>query len=414
MDNLYFIGIGGIGMSALAQFFIKEGKNVSGSDQSKSLVTEKLENMGIEVNYYQNQSLPKDIDTVVYTVAIPDDHPELQDAKKRGIKTYTYPQMLGAVSKDKFTIAVSGTHGKTTTTAMSADVLIDSGLEPTVVVGSLVKRFGSNFISGDSKYFLVEACEYKRSFLNISPNILAITNIEEDHLDYYRNLDDIKDAFRELSSKVPEDGYIVCDPSDINVKDVISGLDVNIIDYTKVPDMELAVFGNHNVKNAKVAYSIGKILGLGDEEVKLSLKNFSGTWRRLEKKGVTKKGSTVIDDYAHHPSEIRATLEALRKEFQSKNITVVFQPHLFSRTKIFLKDFSESFKLADRVIVAPIYAAREKNDGSISNVDLARLIDAEHATSLEDIPSMIDGDDVVVTVGAGDVYKVGDMLLNEK
>lgn len=414
MSNLYFIGIGGIGMSALAKLFVAEGKTVSGSDQNKTLVTEDLEKLAVNINYFQEAGNISDkIDTVIYTIAIPEDHPELAEVKKKGIPVYTYPEMLGIVSKDKYTIAVSGTHGKTTTTAMCADVLIDSGLEPTAIVGSLISRYKSNFIEGNSKYFLVEACEYKRSFLNISPNILAITNIEEDHLDYYKDIDDIKDAFRELARKVPPDGYIVCNPNDANVSDVIVGSGAKIVDYTKNPNIKLSVFGKHNILNAKVAYSIAEILGVSKEDMEEALENFSGTWRRLENKGTTKEGIIVIDDYAHHPSEIKATVEALRSKYKDQKITIVFQPHLFSRTKFFLRDFKESFSGVDKVIISPIYAAREVDDGSIDGSKLAEEVGGVYAESIESIPGMLGEEDVVVTMGAGDIYKVGDMLLLE-
>jgi len=420
VKKVYFIGIGGIGMSALAQLLAERGIAVSGSDQSTSPVTEKLTEKNITVTFDQTaDNITDDIDLVVYTIAIPDDQAELMQAREMGIAVKTYPEMLGVVSKGSYTIAISGTHGKTTTTAMTADVLVDGGLKPTAIVGSLVSRYKSNFIPGAEKYFLVESCEYKRSFLNINPNILAITNLEEDHLDYYKDLAEIQEAFADLAYRVPTDGFLVCDPSDPNIRAVLENSNTTVVDYTKMPMFDMKVPGIHNKQNAQVAYAIGQLLNVSDEKITESLKNFSGTWRRFEYKGETKKGALVFDDYAHHPRELQVTLQTLREKYPDKKLTVIFQPHLFSRTKSLLEDFAKSFTGIDRAIVLPIYAAREKEDAEISHNILVSSIqketsNAEAMNSFREVAGALESagsEDVIMTMGAGDVYKVAEQLV---
>ncbi len=423
LDNVkktYFIGIGGIGMSALAQLLASRGIAVSGSDISESPVTKKLASRDIKVLMEQKaENITDDIDVVIYTIAIPEDQPELQKAREKNIPVYTYPEMLGLVSSGSYTIAISGTHGKTTTTAMTVDVMVDAGLAPTAIVGSLVSRYNSNFIEGESKYFLTESCEYKRSFRYMRPSIFVITNLEEDHLDYYKDLADIQSAFREVAEKVPADGFVVCNPADPHIAPVIKDIQATIFDYTKMPKLELQVPGAHNIYNAQVAYSVGAILSVKTEQIEKSLKQFSGTWRRFEYRGKSKGGALIFDDYAHHPQEIRVTLDALADKYPDKKKIVVFQPHLFSRTKSFMDDFSKSFSRADDVILAPIYAAREADDPTVSHTKLADNINelthnARAIESLESIASLLKDSDentVIMTMGAGDVYLVGDRLL---
>lgn len=420
IQKAYFIGIGGIGMSALAQLLAERGIEVVGSDQSSSPVTDTLEKRGIRVHFEQvAENITDDIDLVVYTIAIPEEHPELTVAQKKGLVTKTYPEMLGVVSDNTYTIAIAGTHGKTTTTAMTADVLVDGEVAPTAIVGSLVSRYGSNFIPGEEKTFLVESCEYRRSFLNIHPDILAITNIEEDHLDYYSGIADIQDAFRDLVSRVPASGFIVCDPSDPQVKEVIKESEATIVDYTKLPLLRLSVPGEYNQKNAQVAHVIGQLMNVTNEKIVDSLQNFSGTWRRFEYKGETKNGTLIFDDYAHHPREVQVTLKAFRERFPEKELVVVFQPHLYSRTKSLLSEFAVSFAGVDRALVAPIYAAREPHDPEISHEILVQAINKEtgNAEAIESFDQAIsilqaaDAETAIMTIGAGDVYKIGDMLL---
>lgn len=412
IKKVHFIGIGGIGMSALARMMLHEGKQVSGSDRDESPITQKLAEEGAIISIGQRfENVPEDADAVVYTVAIPDDNPEIVRARELGLALATYPEMLGVISRDKYTIAVSGTHGKTTTTAMIADVLIDAGLSPTVIVGSLLSKYKSNFIAGESNYFVVEACEYKRSFCNINPDILVITNIEEDHLDYYKDIEDIKSAFSDVAGKVPQDGFLVTENGFLGefpgVHQIAYG------DYVdNVP--KLRVIGEHNRKNAAGALAVADILKVPLADAEKSLADFKGTWRRFEHKGETEGGAAVYDDYGHHPTEVRATIKAAREAFPDKKLVVTFQPHLYSRTIQLFDDFAHELGEADEVFIAPIFAAREKDDGSMSSEKLAEAVGPNaHAQSFEELEKKLSSygpDSVIITMGAGDIYKVADTI----
>lgn len=422
IKKAHFVGIGGIGVSAIARMMLGEGKIVSGSDSSESLITKELEELGAKIFLGHNdKNLVDDVDLVVYTPAVTEENPELKKAMELNIPTLSYPEMLGLISKNKYTIAISGAHGKTTTTAMIGKILIDAKKDPTIIVGSLLKDQKSNFVAGKSEYFVAEACEYKKSFLNLEPKIIVITNIDNDHLDYYGNLENIKKAFAEFVAKLPEDGYLVCDPNDENLKEVIKKTKSNIINYTKIDaNFKLKIPGEHNIKNAQAAMAVAKILNIKKEEALVSLNYFSGAWRRFEYKGKTKNGVLIYDDYGHHPTEIKATLKGAREFFGDKKIWCVFQPHLYSRTKLLLKDFGKSFGDADEVVLADIYAAREPKDKSINSKMLAEEITknggkAVYLNSFDKIAKFLaekaEKGDVVITMGAGDIFKVGENLL---
>ncbi len=426
INKAYFAGIGGIGLSALAQMFILKGAEVLGSDSSKSNITEKLKEKSAKIFIGHNaENVPQDADIFVHTTALSENNPELLRAKELEIPVFTYPELLGAFSRDYKTIAVSGTHGKTTTTGMASSVLRASNFDPVVIVGSLLKETGSNFIAGEGEYLLVEACEYKRAFLNLSPEILIITNIEEEHLDYYEDIEDIKSAFASLVEKVPENGYIICNTKDKNTKDVLRNARATIFNYKDFVEKTefLKNRGKHNVLNGSCVMALAEgVLKVNQNRVKEALLDYKGTWRRFEYKGKGKNGFFVYDDYAHHPSEISATLSALRMLSKDAKMTVIFQPHLFSRTRLLLSEFSKSFKDADEVIVAPIYAAREKDDGSINSFDLADKIkennkEANVVESFSKISSMIKASaskgDYIITMGAGDIFKVGENLVDK-
>ena len=425
IHRAHFIGIGGIGVSAVARLFLSRGAIVSGSDRDGSLITEKLRDMGATIFIgHDAKHVPEKCDIVVYSPAVPETNPELVVARERGVATYSYPEALGLISKGMRTVAVSGTHGKTTTTAMIAEVLIAAQESPTVIVGSLLKT-GTNFVHGTSDIFVVEACEYQRSFLNLLPEVLVITNIDNDHLDYYKDIADIQSAFRELAMKVPAHGAIVCDPNDPRVLPALVGVSANVVDYTKESlNVALAVPGEHNIKNAKAALAVARLFEVSQNDAEKSLAGFQGTWRRQEFKGNLPNGAIVYDDYAHHPTEIKATLQGFRAKFPERPIRVVFQPHLYSRTKLLLADFAESFGDANEVIVAPIYAAREVADPEISAEILAQaIIDHQKVTGLRvwamsDFPAIetyikytVEKNDIIITMGAGDIFKVGEELL---
>lgn len=428
IKKVHFIGIGGIGISAIARMMLKRGKTVSGSDRSPSIITDELKKLGGRIFIGQKASqVPKDTDLVIYTIAIPEDNPELARTKKLGIPAVTYPQTLGAISKDHFTIAVSGTHGKTTTTAMIGGIFKDAKKDPTVVVGSLIGKEKSNLIAGKSRYFIAEACEYKRSFLNLEPRIIVITNIDNDHLDYYKDLKDIQKAFSEFVSKLSGGDYLVTDAENPNIAPVVRKAKCQVVDFTKenIAGLKLLVPGKHNVLNARAALAVARITGISKKTALKSLSSFNGTWRRFEFKGKTKSGALVYDDYGHHPTEIKATISAAR-EFMRKTkagprkLIVVFQPHLYSRTKILFKEFAESFDGADAVIFAPIYAAREPNDKSVSSATLAeavskRGINARAVDNFKEAEKLLSDfsskECLILTMGAGDVYKVSESLL---
>ena len=402
IKEVFFIGIGGIGISAIARMMHLEGKDVSGSDMSENELTTELKELGIKITIGQGYELiPQDADLIVYTIAIPHYDPRLfEQVKNSKILYKSYPEMLGIVTANKYTIAVAGTHGKTTTTAMIAKILIDAGLDPSVIVGSLLKEYKSNLIVGKSEYFVVEACEYERSFLNVKPKLLVITNIEADHLDYYKDLNDIKSAFQELEN---QSGQVIKDYTEY----------LNKIPKLKVP-------GEHNRLDAAAAYAVAKVLNIEDEVIQKSLSEFSGTWRRLEERGETKEGTIIYDDYAHHPTEIKASLQALRELYPNKKITVVFQPHLYSRTRALFKEFSLCWKGADEIVFLPIYFAREQKDESVSSNKLAEAVCAEGEkaiafTDFELAEEYLKGktfgsNDVFVTMGAGEAYKVADKV----
>lgn len=438
IKSVHFIGIGGIGTSAIARMFMLEtnpstglrARKVSGSDMAESEVTKALQDAGVIVWVGDaSDNLPEDCELVIYSIAIPKDHPELVEAKKRGVPVLSYPEALGVISKDKYTIAITGTHGKTTTTAMVAKILIDAGLDPTVIIGSFLfdangKR--TNFVAGKSNYLVVEGCEYCRSFLNLSPHILVITNIDADHLDYYRDMEDIISAFVELSQKLPKDGYLLVDSHAPNLEAVVKQSPCQNGDFEvlKLPQgFKLHIPGAHNLLNAKAAFAVAKVLGVSDEHAFKSLSEFRGTWRRFEYRGKAKNEAFVYDDYGHHPTEIEATLAGTRELFPSKKIVVVFQPHLYSRTQQHLKGFASAFKEASSVILLPIYPAREQDPWDISsqmvvdeirkNGKDAHLVDifAEAARLALDLSG---AGDVIVTLGAGETNKVADLLVRKK
>ena len=429
--KVYFIGIGGIGISALAKLAHSRGMEVSGVNDDDSPATlGPLRDLGIRITLREEffESAPSEskgqgthtilkipreafvsADLYVYSDAWLNRGPEiLESARQTGKPVLSYAEALGVFAKGYKVIAISGTHGKTTTTAMVADILIDAGLDPTVIVGSFVKKFGSNFRaglpaqSGNSGYLVVEADEYNRHMLQLYPYIGAITNIEADHLDCYKDLDDIKKAF---------DQYL-------------SQSENKIVDYEKYLEKvpKLSVPGEHNRKNAALALAVADLLNINLSIAQKSLAEFSGTWRRLEKRGITEAGTIIYDDYAHHPTEVRASIQAIKESYPGKKLTIVFQPHLYSRTKALFDDFAKCFKGADKIVLLPIYFARELKDESISSGKLAEAIcqNGEKAIAITDfelaeeyLKSQTFGkEDVLVTMGAGEAYKVADKVFH--
>ena len=419
-------------MSALAQYMKNMGAEVSGSDREASPMTELLEQKGINMIIGQNaDNLPKDVGTVIYSDAVPVENPERVCAERRRIPQHSYFEMLGKISKKKKTIAVAGTHGKTTTMGMLAKILGDAGASPTAIVGSIVKDFGSNYITGTSNLFVVEACEYRDHLLELSPQILVITNLEWDHTDFFSSLSALQETFKKAIERVPADGAIVTDPSDKNIEPLLAHAKARVIDYTKEPEYTLRLPGEFNQMNARAAAAAARVAfpTISNSIISNSLASFQGTWRRFEYKGKTKNGADVYDDYAHHPTAVRETLKALCAKTNGpptseasagrRKIIVAFHPHLYSRTRDLLNEFATAFASADHVYIAPIYPAREVDDGTISSDILAERIRATgtEATALgsfdaiEKMLAEVERDDTIITMGAGDIYKVADALV---
>ncbi|MBI4086516.1 UDP-N-acetylmuramate--L-alanine ligase [Candidatus Kaiserbacteria bacterium] len=427
ISRLHFIGIGGVGISALARLMVHEGKQVSGTNDSESPETlAALRRQGVPIAVGIDPIALPEADCYVYSDAWPINFPAVVDAACKTKKpTLSYYEMLGVVANRYFVIPVSGTHGKTTTTAMVTDVLEAAGLDPTAVVGSLRAKTKSNFRAGKGKYFVVEADEYRRHFLAFNPDILVITNIEADHLDYYKNLADIQDAFRTLARRVPEHGYIVCPQNDPKVAAVLEGVAASVIDYRKFIDplLRLKMPGMHNLLNAGAALGVAHALKIDTEVAKQALEDFAGTWRRSEYIGETEKGAVVYDDYGHHPTEIEATLKGFREKYPDKRMVVAFQPHLHSRTKDFFDQFVEALALADDIILAPIFEARKEADHGVSSEKLARAVvkktrkEARALGSYEEIAGYLRDNtgagDLIITIGAGPINKVAEILVGK-
>ena len=417
IKKVHFVGIGGIGVSAVARMMLQEGKEVSGSDREETRIVTELKEKGAHISIGHNEAnVSPGTDTVIFSIAVREDNPELRKARALGLSVFSYPEILGAISVSKFTIAVSGTHGKTTTTAMVAKILIDAGRSPSVIVGSLLKEGGSNFIAGEGNVFVVEACEYRRSFLQLEPNILVITNIDDDHLDYYGDIAGVQKAFGEFAAKVGKGNHIIANVGDPLVASVLQNSKAQIVDYAAINGdlLQLRVPGKHNIANAKAALGVAEVLNIRLGTALAALNNFKGTWRRFEYKGIMETGALLYDDYAHHPTEIQSTIQAAKDFFKNKKLIVVFQPHLYSRTKLLLDQFSRSFGGVEKIIVAPIYAAREDEAG-VNSWLLAEKIRANNENAIpmysfdeikDHLRSYTTGDHVVFTMGAGDIYKV--------
>ncbi|MCA9362911.1 UDP-N-acetylmuramate--L-alanine ligase [Candidatus Kaiserbacteria bacterium] len=422
INRIHFIGIGGIGVSALARHFLSEKKVVSGSDWNLTDITKQLNTEGVQIYGEQvADNITRDIELIIYTEAMSPDQDEMRAAKKSGIPMVNYFEALGLAMNPYYLIAVAGTHGKTTTTAMITDIFENAEKDPTAVVGSLRAKTKSNYRAGKSKYAIVEACEYKKDFLHLKPEILVITNIEHEHVDCYSDLHEVQKAFRQLAAQVSETGVVIADTSDPNVKPVIEGLEVTVINYLENldPELELKQPGIHNRLNAAAALTVAKHEKLDFVAAKEALRSFSGTWRRFEYKGEL-NGALVYDDYAHHPTEIMASIGSARELYPDKKLTIVFQPHTYTRTKELFSDFAKAVGLADEVIFLPIYAAREENVSGVSSRELSvKALEFTKASSFVESFAEVESilrkkltqDDVVIVMGAGDVTELANSLV---
>ncbi len=446
--KIHFIGIGGISMSGLAAVLLNSGFKVSGSDFKDSPIIDKLRASGAEIYIGHRRENIQSVDLVVYTAAIPSDNPELLEAKDKSITLMDRAEFLGQIMKGhKYNVAVSGTHGKTTCTSMLSHVTLASNLDPTILVGGELDAIGGNFRIGNSEYFLTEACEYKRSFLKFFPYVGIILNIDADHLDCYKDIDEIADTFLQFSKLIPNDGYLVGYADDFRVKEILSKAKCNTLSYgfeesadvtakniifnkngcatfdvykdnKNLFNLTLNVPGEHNILNALASICVSLIFNIPYSNIIEGLSKCKGAHKRFEYKGEL-NGVTVIDDYAHHPTEIKATLNTAKKIDHNKTYCI-FQPHTYTRTKSLFNEFTECFNDTDELILMDIYAAREKNTGLVSSDQLGDALRNKgikctnvhsHDEALNYVKSKLTDGDLLLTVGAGDVVIVGEKYL---
>ena len=450
--HVHFIGIGGISMSGLAHILRDKNFTISGSDTSHSALTDELAAAGCSIIYSQTaDNITDDIDLVVYTAAIHDDNPELAAARAANIPAITRAELLGQImSNYKTAVNIAGTHGKTTTTSMLTQILLTADSDPTISVGGILDSIGGNIRVGQSDIFVTEACEYTNSFLSFNPTMNIILNVKKDHLDFFKDIDDIRHSFKLFTEKLPDNGTLIINTDIDNYeyfyqdkccevitvgsnpkKSMYSACDIAyddfgccsytlLIEETPSVRISLSVPGLHNVYNSLAAVAAARKLGISLENIVSGLSDFHGTERRFEKKGMF-HGVTVIDDYAHHPDEITATLSSA-KHYPHKNIWCVFQPHTYSRTKALLKEFAAALSQADKIVLADIYAARETDTLGISSLDLKNEIEklgkeCFYPGSFEEIEKFllkncINGD-LLITMGAGNIYQVGEALIRQ-
>lgn len=390
-----------------------DGHEVYGSDRSLSPLTEELEAQGVFVSDNQDGTfVPDDIDLFVYSEAIPADAPERMRAVELGVRQVSYFKALGELSSGKRVIAIAGTHGKSTTTAMVAKALTDAGLDPTVVVGTKVPQLsGRNWRKGGSDLFVLEACEYKGSFLHLHPSIIIVTNIDWDHVDAYPTKQAYEDAYRQFIQALPPDGMLIAHEADLHSTD---RTDISIVHADDYPTLLLSVPGSHMQQNAQLVQALGDQLGVA---VDSSLQDFTGTWRRFEKKGVHSSGAIIIDDYAHHPREIVATIESAHLAFPNKRILCLFQPHMHDRTLALYNDFVQAFHGVAHVLLTDVYEARREQ--ALQVVDMHQFAEdiGEHCINVGNLEAAYDfccnflqQDDVLLVMGAGDVTTVASRL----
>jgi UDP-N-acetylmuramate--alanine ligase len=439
--KIHFVGIGGIGMSGIAEVLINQGFIVTGSDRNLSEITDNLERIGAVVHRGHNPENVGDANVLVYSSAVTEENPEVQEAKKRKIPVIRRAEMLGELMRMKYGVAVAGTHGKTTTSSLVGHVLDEGGFDPTLIIGGRIRSLNTNARLGTSNYLVAEADEYDRSFLTLTPTVAAITNIETDHLDCYADLDDIKRTFAEFANKVPFYGSVVACLNSENVLDILPLINKPIVTYgfstqadyqaadlsfkgnettfsvfhggEKITDILIHIPGEHNVLNALAAFTIGRELDIPVGKIRAGLEKFTGVIRRFEIKYQDTE-IIVVDDYAHHPTEVRATLKAAASAWH-KRVVALFQPHLYSRTRDFYKEFGKSFVDADVLVVTDIYPAREEPIDGVSGemiAEAARAVghkEVYYVPEIADVPAFLEeitkAGDVVVGLGAGDVWR---------
>ena len=440
----HLIGVGGVSMSSLADLLNGMGINITGSDMNEGPNLKNLRDKGIKIFMgHKAENITDDVEFVVRTAAVHDDNPEIMAAHQKGIPVFERTQAWGAISKDYANaLCISGTHGKTTTTSMCTHILMAADKDPTVMIGGTLPLLNAGHRVGHGNTIVMEACEYYNSFLSFHPTVAVILNIEADHLDFFKDLEDVQRSFRAFASRVPDDGYIVANMDDSNTMEAIKDIDRKVISFGLTEEADvyardvryigansefdimykgklftkvtLHVPGEHNVKNALAATAAAICLGVKPYAVKYGLAGFTGAGRRFEFKGKF-NGADVYDDYAHHPGELGALLDAVEK-LNYKRVVLVFQPHTYTRTAALFDDFVEQLKRPDVLLLAEIFAAREKNTIGISSASLAEKVEGagffgsfpELENELRRIASP---GDIILTVGAGDVYKIGENLV---
>lgn len=431
-QHIHFIGIGGIGVSALARYYLAQGARVSGSDLALSEITEELERLGAKIatGKHRKTNVPKDATHIIYTAAAPKDNPELKVAKFKDLKIQSYPEAVGELTKKYNTITVSGAHGKTTTTALTALVLEEGYFDPKVIIGAKIKEFGdSNFREGRGSHLVLEADEWNRSFLHYSPRIAVVTNVDAEHLDTYKNAAGVEKAFEKYLERVPADGAIVANYDDAGARKIAKKFGRKVHWYS-LDDWDAAFIknsikipGEHNVSNALAAARIGRLFGIKEGHILSALSRFSGAWRRFEFKGLA-KGAFIFSDYGHHPREIKATIAAARERFPLRRIWCVYQPHQYQRLAYLWDDFVGAFDMADRVCFLPVYdvagretksAKKEANSEKLAGELMRRGKDAWHLASFEATSKFIldraRQGDVILVMGAGDIYQLTNSLV---
>ncbi len=421
-NNFYLVGIGGIGMSGLARILRENGKDVSGSDAEDSPITEKLRGEGFEISIPQNsENLPVNSEVVIHTLAADSANPEISAAKERGLRILSYPEALGEITRNKKLIAVAGAHGKTTTTGLIISACLNSGEDISCLVGANLKELGGkNARVGNSEWLVLEACESRRAFLNVQPRILAITNIEAEHLDFYKNLEDYESAFVELARKLPADGILIADSREPNLEKTIVAVPHFFDAKNVLPNFSLKIPGEMNRRNARLAFVLAELLNLDSKKAHTGIENFAGAERRMEFRGEF-RGAKIYDDYAHHPTEIQATLSAAREEFPNSRIVMIYQQHQISRAKKMLRELGESFFDADVVVIPNIYQVRdEDSQEKFSGKDLAAAIQRNgkevfftknFEKTVAWLHNNLQKNDIAIIAGAGDVWKITEKLL---
>ncbi len=442
--RVHFVGIGGIGMSGLAEILLSQGFEVSGSDRALTEITDHLSGLGIKVYEGHSPDNLKDVDVLVYSSAVTTDNPEVKAAVERKIPIIKRAEMLAESMRMKYGIGIAGTHGKTTTTSMVGLTLTEGNIDPTIIVGGKLSGLGgTNARLGHGEFIVVEADEFDRTFLKLTPTIAALTTLESEHLDTYKDLDDIKSAFAEFANKVPFYGFVVLCLDEPGLQDIIPSINKKIITYGLTPQADVRAFdishhqfsseysikykdeqigriklnipGVHNVKNSLVAVTIARELGIEFPVIKKALESFSGVYRRFEIK--YDKEILVVDDYAHHPTETSATLAGIRAGWK-RRLIAVFQPHLYSRTRDFYQEFGRSFLNSDVFICTDVYPAREEPINGVSGEMIANVAkkfghkNVVYVPDKKNIPAILNDlkqeNDIIITMGAGDIWKFGE------